>query len=297
MEFQKITKKNLPLLEKALDGCDIPLCDYNAPTLFMWRNYFDTEFCVTDNTLFIRHMNYDGKIGYFMPIGGEKSSLIELVHSCGGELSLCLVPEQQKEPLKTEILAHFPSAVITEETDAGWNDYIYDAPTISTLSGKKYHGQKNHLNYFRKTYPDHRFIDINEFGTERVIDFIRSIRLSDDANIIEKTEHDGAIELLENYHMFPHLLGGVITVGDKIVALDIGEICGEYITIHIEKADRSIRGAYQAGFVSFLEHFLHEGILFVNREEDCGDRGLRTAKNAYHPIFMLNKYTLHITGI
>ena len=35
-------------------------------------------------------------------------------------------------------------------------------------------------------------------------------------------------------------------------------------------------------------------IRFVNREEDCGDEGLRKSKMSYHPIELIEKNTVTI---
>ena len=36
------------------------------------------------------------------------------------------------------------------------------------------------------------------------------------------------------------------------------------------------------------------GAVYLNREEDVGDRGLRTAKEALHPVFKVRKYTVRV---
>ena len=37
-----------------------------------------------------------------------------------------------------------------------------------------------------------------------------------------------------------------------------------------------------------MEHEV-QGFSYVNREEDMGEMGLRSAKESYHPIFMVEK--------
>lgn len=55
--------------------------------------------------------------------------------------------------------------------------------------------------------------------------------------------------------------------------------------VHIEKADTSYQGSYQMVTNLFLKEFAtDDSIKFVNREDDCGDEGLRRSKLSYHPV-------------
>ena len=52
-------------------------------------------------------------------------------------------------------------------------------------------------------------------------------------------------------------------------------------------------GAYPAVFREFAAHFEGRAVT-VNREEDCGEPGLRQSKLSYHPIRLAEKYNLVI---
>ena len=101
-------------------------------------------------------------------------------------------------------------------------------------------------------------------------------------------------EVLDNYQTYD-LLGGVLLVENQIVGFSLGEIIGDTLFTHIEKADRDYEGCYQMLVAQFAQQFAQEGtVAFINREDDTGDPGLRTSKLSYHPVALLEKYTVTV---
>ena len=91
------------------------------------------------------------------------------------------------------------------------------------------------------------------------------------------------------------LFTGLIRVDGKVEAVSLGEyscpISKEAVLVHVEKANPEIRGLYQAINREFCRH-LPDHVIYVNREEDVGDPGLRYSKEAYHPERLLAKYIM-----
>jgi hypothetical protein len=112
-------------------------------------------------------------------------------------------------------------------------------------------------------------------------------------NDVYNEEYLKTIEVLENYDVY-RAIGGLLRVNGEVIAFSIGEILNRVLFVHIEKADISYRGAYQVINNEFAKHFCTDDILFINREEDVGDEGLRTSKKSYHPRGLLNKYIVKI---
>ena len=85
------------------------------------------------------------------------------------------------------------------------------------------------------------------------------------------------------------LRGGVLRAEGTVVAFSIGEpVSDDTFVVHIEKAFADVPGAYPMINQQFVEHEV-QGFSYVNREEDMGETGLRSAKESYHPIFMVEK--------
>ena len=163
-----------------------------------------------------------------------------------------------------------------------------------TFAGKKMHGQKNHVNRFRRLYPDWRFEEITEENLPEVQAYFE-----DHAVRFHKEEETAVFEercvreFLAHYWEY-RPLGGLLRASDKIVGFSAGEIVGDTLIIHVEKADTEFSGAYQMLVNEYAKHFVTEDVKYINREEDTGDAGIRQSKESYHPIELLEKYVVTI---
>ena len=83
------------------------------------------------------------------------------------------------------------------------------------------------------------------------------------------------------------------------MAFTAGETVGDTLILHIEKMRHDISGAGEAINKLFAERMLsaHPEIVYINREDDSGDPGLRYAKESYHPEFKLRKYNVLMKNI
>ena len=162
------------------------------------------------------------------------------------------------------------------------------------MPGKKYDGKRNLIKKFKSTY-DHEYIALNASNAESVLDFEDawcSIKDCDNVTGLYN-ERDALREIVANFANFK-LIGGAIKTEGMIRAVAIGErLNKDTLVMHILKADPNIAGLYQAIMNEFLSR---EGsaFKFVNLEQDLGVEGLRKSKLSYHPVEMINKYTITI---
>jgi hypothetical protein len=175
---------------------------------------------------------------------------------------------------------------VTEKEDL--NDYVYETERLISLSGKKLHGKKNHVNYFEKTF-DYEYEKVTETSQIKECESLLLKWVDEKTKNINPIEGDAMKRLFENYNNFD-IRGAVIRVDGEIVAMTFGErLTDDTVLIQVEKAREDVRGAYPMINKLFLENEWSD-TTFVNREEDMGLEGLRKAKESYYPIFKMRKY-------
>lgn len=290
LTFRKITADDIPTIKYFTHNCGIQSCDFTLCGIYLWGVYYGYEMCVYNDTLFIKGHDESGRAAFACPMG-----------KMDGNYAVALVREYCKSHsiearfsfVPAERLADFNGGSALKLVD--WSDYIYDAQSLATLSGKKLHKKKNRFNKFVKTYENYRFEKVNNrnlpalrafyarFVAENPAD---NARLSAEEQIINK--------MLDEYELL-NMQGGLLYVGDEVVAFAIGEFVGDTLYMHFEKANRAFDGAYEAINCLFVRNFGAEA-RFVDREEDMGDLGLRAAKRAYCPAFMVDKYEVVFTS-
>ena len=173
-------------------------------------------------------------------------------------------------------------------------DYVYESEKLATLSGKKLHSKRNHVNKFKTEYKGRwSYEPITKDNLEEC--FQMGLKWRNDNGCEEDEEKNAEICVtLNSLRLFEELelVGGILRVDGEIVAFTIGEpICSDTFVVHIEKAYADISGAYNMINQQFVEHECMN-YKYVNREEDTGSEGLRKAKRSYRPVFMVEKGTV-----
>jgi hypothetical protein len=292
--FNPIEAENIPILSKYFEYQDYRTCDYTIAGIFMWRKFFHSEYAIHQNVLLFKVTYINGMVAFTMPIGigpidEAFEQLEEYALENGLSLAFCTVPKAGVAVLEKR---YGDKITCTESRD--WYDYLYTAKDMETFAGRRFSGQRNHINKFKKTYPDYKYVPIDAENTHRVSEFFS--KYSDEHvkdNPIAKEEAFRAKEILSYLERFG-LFGGYIEVDGKIIAFSIGEIVGDTLFVHIEKALKEYEGSYQVIVKEFAAHSAQEKVIYINREEDIGDLGLRTSKLSYHPVDILEKYFVKV---
>lgn len=294
--FKPVTLASIPVLRRYMERSGSRANDFSIGGVLMWADYFHYEYCIYEDTLFIKGVSeVNPELPAFsLPVGrmslrDSVGLIVDYCRRAGIAPRLSAVPEDRIEEL-TGIL---PGRV-EELTD--WSDYIYDASALASLSGKKLSKKRNHVNRFMADNPGYRF----EALTVADMPAVREAYLGwlgrdagaglDAASAIEESAQTLAV--MDNMAAYG-FEGAVLRDGvGRIVAFTMGEVIGDTLFTHIEKMDHEVAGAGETVNKLFAEMMTarHPGLRYINREEDAGDEGLRQAKLSYHPAIVLKKY-------
>lgn len=261
----------------------------------MWADIFEYEYAIADDTLFIKGRSEDDmqSVAFSLPVGPKplKESIAILRQWCEEHdmpLKLSAVPEYAL----SELIRMRPKKI--EELD-GWADYLYDLSRLATLSGKKMAKKRNHVNQFVNTFGSGCYERITPENIADVELFMEWLETTPSPSPSAAMERRLAMDVIRSSERCQtHYLGGLLRVERKVVAFTIGDIKGDTLFIHIEKADRDLPGSYEMINKAFAEDMLARfpQLRYVNREDDSGDEGLRKAKMSYHPDELLRKFSI-----
>ncbi len=286
LKFKKFTDKDLNLIKKYTVNSPYLVCDLSCGVMLMWKKVFNQEICVYDETLIIK-ANFDKKYTcFFPPIGKNVDGAIKEIEKYAVINELPLVFNCSDE----NFLQYLNGKYQTEYyNNRKWSDYLYDYSEMFNFAGRKFGGQRNHINKFKKTYPNYKYKVMKVGDVDKVKEFLTKYKtFHKDMKRVEKEEYLNTFTLLDNFKS-NRFVGGMLCVGNKIIAISIGEYVGKMLVIHTEKALGGYNGVYPTMFNEFVKHNHKDGIIYVNRQDDAGDEGLRTSKTQYKPIKLVDK--------
>ncbi len=290
-EFQAITIADIPRLNEFFARRGTRLCNDSAGAAVLWQPYFQDAFCALDGTLLLRE-TFPGVGTVYTPPHADDdaayAALERFSRARGEPLRFFPVTPEELDALR----ARYPGAEAALLRD--WCDYLYAAQDMVTFPGRRFHGQRNHVSRFRRLYPDWKFEDITAENLPEVRAFFEdyAARYQKDSETA-RVETVCVRDFLAHYDAYAPL-GGLLRAGGRIVGFSCGEIVGDTLIIHVEKADIACDGVYQALVQSYAERFVTDGVQYINREEDTGDPGVRQSKERYRPIRLLEKYLVTI---
>lgn len=295
LEFKPVNVKSGAKLRKYYSRCPYRLAEYSLGTKLMWRQYWRSQWAEVAGCLVVVNRTKDQGVLFDYPlpmpgVGDVDAALDEIDRWCvehGVAPAFGVVPVEARDHL----LERYP--YVSVSTSRIWQDYLYRAEDLAGFAGRRYSGQRNHINKFRKLYPEARFRPITPEDAEKVEAFWEEFhRGFHKDGELAKTEFCAARKLMRQVGK-SWVRAGAIELEGRFIAIALGEICGDTMICHIEKALAQYEGVYPTMVQSFAAAFGGE-VTWMNREDDAADKGLRTSKLQYLPADMGKKVQISV---
>ena len=290
LEFQSVTKRDAARLHRYYRNCRYGLCEYSVGTKLMWRKALRPSWTEAAGCLVVRN-DIHGRMEFDYPVPGpegDEEAALEAIEGYCLEKGVPVVISMVPECRASRLLARYPYVQISNIRT--WRDYLYYREDLQFFTGRRYSGQRNHINKFRAGWPEAVFRSLTAEDTGAIqqfwLDFEAEFPKGDNAKALNELAL--AKEMLKLVGKPWFRVGGMFH-GDKLIGLSLTERCGDTLIIHVEKALYSYTGVYPA-MVQAAADLFGEGCRWINREDDAGDRGLRASKLQYGPACLAPKY-------
>ncbi len=295
IDFKPFTPEDKDLYEKYLFSTGERGCEFSFANLYLWGRQ---SFAVVRGHI-VMFSQFDRRTVYPYPLGaGDKKAVLdEIIADARARGIPCRISGIVGDEAKT--IENLYPGKFRFHCDRGSYDYVYDINDLAELSGKKYHGKKNHLNRFKEAYEGY----VAEPITEKNIPFVRQFAENwFDTKTKENPDSDfhmekAAIERALRHYTELRLAGIIITYKGEVLAFTIGSrLSSDTFDVHFEKARSDINGAYTVVNYEFARYIRdkYPDIKYLDREEDMGLEGLRKAKESYKPHHMVEKCWAHL---
>ncbi|BBJ27190.1 DUF2156 domain-containing protein [Athalassotoga saccharophila] len=283
-EFKEIEIGDRRFLKDRIWNYQPENSEMNFTNLFIWKDHLKVRWTVFKDTVLFMC----GDRPYFLETVGkleidDLKSLSSWISSHNSEIVFDRVAKKFTSLLNDDF------KIIPSRDQF---DYVYKAEDLINLAGRKYHSKRNHLSNFLKMY-HYQYLPMTGKDAISAVELAKKWceekRCKDDMNLLDEFE---ATKLaLENFDEL-ELKGAMILIDGEIQAFTLGEMLNQNtFVIHIEKANKAYEGIYVAINNLFCKNNLNPG-MFVNREQDLGDEGLRKAKLSYFPDHFVEKFSV-----
>ena len=295
LNFRELTLEDKDWINGILRDCHFMSCEYCFGNHFIWKNAYKEMVARIGNFYTLMLHDDEGERGtsFLYPAGqGDRkpviSALLEYCEAEGIPFRLHSVPEEALPELESMFPGQFEFS-----NNRDYADYIYSVEDLTNLAGKKYHGKRNHLARFREN--DWSFEPITDKNFDDCLRMNREwCRLNDCGRDAGLREEQCAVRKSFEYFRELNFFGGLLRVDGRVIAYTLAErLNSDTVVVHMEKAFSDIQGAYVAINHEFVANMCQD-YTYVNREEDLGVEGLRSAKLSWKPAILLPKYSVRL---
>jgi hypothetical protein len=293
-DFQPLRLADRPLFQEVLGQYQPETSELTFTNLFIWQAHYGYAWCRDRDWLLIVSRE-PGRGGFALPPLGPPpraevcGQLLDWLKNAAGAADPRLERADRRLAAELADTGQFAAEPVRDHFD-----YVYRASDLIQLPGGKYHAKRNYINTLTRTYRC-----VYEPLAAGHLPACRDLaaawcslkRCEADLGLMGEWQ---AVDAALNHLEALKVQGGVILIDGRVEAFSLGELLnGDTAVIHVEKANPEIRGLYALINQQFAEH-AWAAAPFINREQDLGDPGLRTAKLSYHPQRLVEKFRLRL---
>ena len=300
VQFKRAQLEDKEIITRYFTNHTSRSCERTFANVFLWSRKYPVTWAIVEQALVFKSEDEE-HLAFAFPAGEPENvkKALEVLMQYSAQRNVPFQMYNVTPEYYAQLEEWYPGRFQIEyvRDDA---DYVYESEKLATLSGKKLHGKRNHINKFKATYEGR--CSYEKMTRDNVEDcFQMALKWREENGCEEDSEKRSemcvtlnSLRLLEELE----LTGGVLRIDDEVVAFTIGEpICKDTFVVHIEKAFADVQGAYPMINQQFVEHECMN-YRYINREEDTGSEGLRKAKLSYRPAFMVEKgYVTEIESV
>lgn len=257
------------------------LSEFSFAGFFMFRESHHYAISRLSDQVLVLSGNDEGNPFCIFPAGIPEKDMIDMLLEQYGNIKC--VSETRR--------AAFLAMGYNVEEDRDNFDYLYFRNELAELPGKKFRKKRNFVTGFMKDYQ----VTNKPISSATIAD-AQEILQNWHATQEDPADYAATSEALAWFGQLD-IEGRVFYIDTKPAAFVIGEPLPQKISyvIHFEKADTTYRGIYQYINKAYAE-MIPEEYIYLNREQDLGNEGLRQAKLTYRPCAFLKKYRVFPAG-
>ena len=277
-----------PLVDRLCADIQPRISELTFAGLYLFRAAHEYKLAMVADALVVIGKGYDGAEYFLPPLGGDVAAALKVMFKSG----LALYGADD------EFVARYiegSTLQITELRDSF--DYLYLREELATLPGGRFHKKKNRISYFvsRHDFTVALFAGEHLDGCLNIVDKLVQSSLDEIGSSL-RMELEATYEALRCAGQLA-LEGVVVLVNGSVAAFALGERLNRDTAVcHFEKAAPFTEGLYQLVNREFAR-LLFQECRDINREQDLGDMGLRSAKLSYHPVELVKKYMVNLIRV
>lgn len=269
------------LLRNCLRSIQPVISELCFANLFLFRHAHQYALSSLNDSLLVLGCDYNGLPYVLPPLSGDRGEAARTLLDDGR-----ILYGADEQFLARHLTGRGYAVVEDRDND----DYLYRRTDLAELPGARFHKKRNRIHYFTSR---HAFT-VEPFSQRHLVAALHLLdrwqrRHEPGGSPSQQAETAATREGLEHADELG-LSGVVLLTGKGVAAFALGEPLNDLtVACLFEKSDPDLEGAAQLINREF-SRFQPPACLYVNREQDLGNQGLKEAKNSYHPVEMIRKF-------